>query len=171
MQKKLVEMLREHAVKHGEFILASGKKSTYYIDVKQAYTRPEVLKEIAVEMASVVDKKGVDRIAGVALGAVPLAAALSLEIGLPFIIIRKKEKGYGTGKLIEGELRPGERVVLVEDVTTTGGSALRAVKVIHEAGGECDKVITVVDRGEGAGELMEREGVALHSLVKVEELV
>lgn len=171
MLQGLVEMLRKYAVRHGEFVLASGKKSNYYIDVKRAYTRPEVLKEIARNMAEVVDKNTVDRIAGVALGAVPLAAALSLEIELPFIIIRKKEKGYGTGKLIEGELKSGDRVVLVEDVTTTGGSALKAVKVIRGAGGECREVVTVVDRGEGATDLMKKEGIALRCLVKVEELI
>jgi orotate phosphoribosyltransferase len=171
MGRKLLEMLRKYAVKRGEFVLASGRKSSYYIDVKRAYTRPEVLREIAAELASMIDKNATDRIAGVALGAVPLAAAVSLETGLPFIIVRKKEKGYGTGKLIEGELRAGERVVLVEDVTTTGGSALKAAKLIQEAGAVCEEVVSVVDRGEGAKELMDGEGIALRCLVKAEELI
>lgn len=171
MRHKLVEMLREYAVEHGDFVLASGKKSSYYIDVKKAYTRPEVLKEIIREIAGIIDRENFDRIAGVAVGAVPLATALSLEIGVPFLIIRKRGKGYGTGRLIEGEIKKGDRVLLIEDVTTTGGSALRAVKTIRDAGGVCREVITVVDRKEGAGELMEREGVTLRCLIKSEELI
>ncbi len=171
MGRKLVEMLKKYAVKRGEFLLASGRKSSYYIDVKRAYTRPEVLREIAAELASMIHEETVDRIAGVALGAVPLAAAASLETGLPFIIIRKKEKSYGTGKLVEGELMPGERIVLVEDVTTTGGSALKAVRIIRRAGGVCEEVLSVVDRGEGAEELLDKEGIALRSLVRVEDLI
>jgi len=169
--QRLVDMLREHAVRHGSFILASGKRSSYYIDVKKAYTKPDILKEIARELAGVVQRDMVDRIAGVALGAVPIATALSLEIGVPFLIVRKEEKNYGTGKLIEGELRKGDKVVLVEDVTTTGGSALRAVKIIQDAGGVCRQVVTVVDRHEGAFDLMKNKGIVLRSLVSAEELI
>jgi orotate phosphoribosyltransferase len=171
MQRRLVRMLREHAVMHGSFTLTSGKRSSYYIDVKKAYTRPEILREIAREMASLIKDEEADRIAGVAVGAVPLAAAASLETGLPFLIVRKEQKSYGTGKRIEGELKPGERVVVVEDVTTTGTSVLKAVKAIREAQGVCETVVVVVDRGEGAAKLLEENGIALRHLVTSRELL
>jgi orotate phosphoribosyltransferase len=113
----------------------------------------------------------VDKIAGVAVGAVPLAAALSLESGLPFLIVRKELKGHGTGNKIEGELRSGEKVIIVEDVTTTGESVLKAVKVIREVNAFCDKVVVVVDRNEGARERLASHGIALLPLTTTRELL
>lgn len=171
MGSLLVDMLKEYAVKHGSFTLASGKKSDYYIDIKKAYTRPKVLREITREMARLIKKKKADKIAGVAVGAVPLAAAISLESGLPFLIVRKEKKGHGAGNKIEGELRTGERVVIVEDVTTTGGSVMKAVKAIRRAKGVCDMVVVVVDREEGALENLAKQGVSLLPLTKARDLL
>lgn len=171
MRSQLVRMLRKHAVMHGSFTLSSGKKSNYYIDIKKAYTKPEILREIAREMARLIKDEKVDKIAGVAVGAVPLAAALSLEAGIPFLIVRKEQKDYGTGKRIEGELRAGERVIVVEDVTTSGASVLRAVEAIREAGGVCEAVLVVVDRREGAAKLLYENGVVLKPLATSKELL
>lgn len=171
MVSKLVELLKMKAVRHGSFVLASGKKSSYYIDIKKAYTKPDVLREITKEMARLIRDEKLDRIAGVAVGAVPLAAALSLETGLPFLIIRKEQKGYGTENKIEGELRPGERVVIVEDVTTTGESVLRAVEAVRGADAVCDRVLVVVDREEGAEERLAKHGVTLFPLTAARKLL
>jgi orotate phosphoribosyltransferase len=167
--EKLVEMLKK-AVKRGDFTLTSGKKSDYYIDIKKVSTDPKVLKEIVKEMAGLIAGERVDRIAGVAVGGIPIAAALSLELGVPFLIVRKEKKRYGRESKIEGELSEGDRVIMVEDVTTTGGSVLAAVKGIREKA-VCNKVIAVVDRGEGAKALLKEHGIELLSLVKARELM
>lgn len=163
-------MIKRFALTRGDFTLASGKKSTFYLDVKKAYTRPDVMEAIVDGMKGALAGKDVDRVGGMALGAVPLAAALSLGINVPFVMIRKEGKGYGTGNMIEGEVQSGDRVILVEDVTTTGGSVMKAVMALREAGCDIDTVITVVDRQEGAKELLEEAGINLVALVSSIEL-
>ncbi|RLG58681.1 MAG: orotate phosphoribosyltransferase [Candidatus Hydrothermarchaeota archaeon] len=166
---KLREMIKK-AVKRGEFTLASGKKSDYYINIKEVYTKPEVLKEIAVKMAEIIEGKKIDKIAGVAIGAIPIAVALSLQTGIPFVIVRKEEKNHGTSSKIEGEIKKGERVVIVEDVTTTGGSVINAIEALRSFGCICKEALVVVDREEGAEENLKRKGVKLISLFKGIEL-
>jgi orotate phosphoribosyltransferase len=168
----LAEMIRKYALKTGEFTLASGKKSSFYLDVKRAYTRPEVMKAIVESARAEIQERGLefDRVAGVALGAVPLAAVLCLELGVPFVMLRKEKKGHGTGNAIEGELNKGERVLLVEDVTTSGGSVLAGIEAVRASGALCDTVLTVVDRGEGAKGLLNKHGIDLVSLVGPRDL-
>jgi len=166
---KLREMIKK-AVKKGEFTLASGKKSDYYINIKEVYTEPEVLKEIAVKMAEIIEGKKIDKIAGVAIGAIPIAVALSLQTGIPFVIVRKEKKNHGTSSKIEGEIKEGERVVIVEDVTTTGGSVINAIEALRSFGCVCEEALVVVDREEGAEENLKRKGVKLISLFKGIEL-
>lgn len=170
MSKKLIDLLIScGAIKFGHFILTSGKESNYYIDIKQASTNPEILKIIAEEMK--VYANDYDMIAGMELGAVPIAVALSLESNKPYVIIRKEEKAHGTRKLIEGGDVKNKRVLIVEDVTTTGGSVRRAIRILRENGAFVDKVITVVDREEGARENLEKENVNLISLVSASEIL
>ncbi|HDZ35315.1 MAG TPA: orotate phosphoribosyltransferase [Thermococcus sp.] len=154
MKGRLIDMFfEEGAILFGHFVLTSGKESDYYINVKKLITNPEALKLIAGLMKARADELGLefDRVAGPELGAVPIATALSLETGKPLVIVRKKPKGHGTGSQIEGEVKPGERILLVEDVTTTGGSVLRAAEVLENAGAEVVAISVVVDREEGAG--------------------
>lgn len=167
---ELVEIIREKAYIEGEFVLTSGKKSNYYINIKQAYTNPEILRLIAVEISKKLEKLNCELIAGVELGAVPILAAVSITAHKPFLIIRKEKKGYGAKSLIEGEFQPGQRVVVLEDVTTTGGSVLRAVRLLRQHKLICEHVITVVDREEGAFENLKKERVELIPLVRVSEL-
>jgi len=165
----LKEKLEEcGAVKYGEFTLTSGKKSKYYVDIKKASTNPGILKEIVERMAEEVDGT---KIAGMELGAVPLASALSLETDIPFLMIRKEKKGHGTGGRIEGDLEEGEKVVVVEDVTTTGGSSIETVEVLRDAGAIVEKVLVVVDREEGAEEALNDIDVELKPLVTATELL
>ncbi len=165
LKKKLEEC---GAVKYGEFTLTSGKKSKYYVDIKKASTNPGILKEIVERMAEEVDGT---KIAGMELGAVPLASALSLETDIPFLMIRKEKKGHGTGGRIEGDLEEGEKVVVVEDVTTTGGSSIETVEVLRDAGAIVEKVLVVVDREEGAEESLKDIDVELKPLVTATELL
>jgi len=159
------------AVKFGKFILTSGKESNYYIDIKQASTNPHVLFDISCEMEKIIKGKKYDRIAGMELGAVPIAVALSLKTKIPFVIIRKGERTHGTGKQIEGDFRTGDTFIVVEDVTTTGQSSKKTIDIIKNAGGKADCVITVVDREEGAEVFLGNSGIKLVSLVKAHELI
>ena len=147
----LIGLLKENEVfLEGDFTLSSGKKSNYYINMKKAITEPEILSTISKLIASKIDDGDIDKVAGPALGAVPIATAVSLESGLPLLMIRKEKKGYGTSKLIEGELNENDNVVVVEDVSTTGGSLLKAIKAIQDNGGNVVRAFVVVDRQQVA---------------------
>ncbi|MBP6021059.1 MAG: orotate phosphoribosyltransferase [Candidatus Methanomethylophilaceae archaeon] len=161
------------ALQFGNFTLASGAKSSYYIDIKKASTNPKVLKLIAQEMAERMktDNLKPDRIAGVVLGSIPLAAALALETGIPYVMVRKEKKDHGTGKLVEGDLNPGEKVLVIEDVITTAGSSIQAIGILREAGAKIIGVLSVIDREGGGRENLAAEGVTLRSLVKGSELL
>jgi orotate phosphoribosyltransferase len=166
----LVNKLKKY-VKRGDFTLSSGRKSSYYIDIKGAYSDPVILKEIAVGMAGLIGYEKPDAVAGVAVGGIPLATALSLETGLPLLIVRKEAKGHGTQSKIEGEMITASKVIIVEDVTTAGNSALAAVHAVREGNGICEIVLAVVDREEGAEEKLREHGVKLKALVRAAELL
>lgn len=145
----LVEMLKDAgAIKFGEFVLSSGKKSSVYIDIKQAVTKPEILETIASLMAEKLRDVEFDRIACIELGGVPVAVALSLKTGKELVIFRKKKKEYGTGDDRVGEIKEGDRVVVVEDVVTTGKSAKSVVGRVENLGGVVVAILAVVDREE-----------------------
>jgi len=154
------------AIRHGDFVLASGARSGVYVDIKSALTDPGVLSAVALEIAG---RGGFDAVAGVAVGGVPLAVAVSLAAGRPYVIVRSGEKGHGTGGRIIGEVKE-RSLLLVEDVTTTGGSVLAAVRLLREAGARVERVVTVVDREEGAAKALAAGGVALVPLVTLKEL-
>ena len=155
------------AILYGDFTLASGKKSRYYIDIKRATTDPKVLGLTAELMAKDMGPDhGFQRIAGVALGSIPLAVALSLRTGIPFVM-----KDHGTSKLIEGQLSPGERVLVVEDVITSAGSAVYAVDTLRQAGAVVDTVFSVVDREEGGREVLHKMGVGMRSLIAASDIL
>ncbi len=165
LKEKLIEC---GAIKFGDFTLASGKKSKYYVDIKKASTKHDILDMMGNMLAEQI--RG-DMLAGVELGAVPLVAATALKSRKDYLIIRKERKEYGTSKLIEGDYKPGMVVDIIEDVVTTGGSVLRAIRILREAGLQVNRVICVVDREEGGRENLEKEGVSLISLVKARELL
>jgi orotate phosphoribosyltransferase len=170
----LAEVLKEcGAIKFGDFTLASGKKSRYYVDIKRASTNPRILKIIAHAIKEKIKSNSIsaDYIGCVALGGVPIAVAVSLETGLPLIIIRKEVKEYGMKGQIVGEFKPGESVLMVEDVATTGGSVMKAIEMLRGEGVIVRYVIVVVDREEGALAALSKTGVELIPLVKRSELL
>ena len=165
-RKNLLKLLTTHKViQFGKFTLASGRESDYYVDMKKAITDPRILSQIGEMMAAKIKDERVDKVAGPALGAVPIATAVSLTSGIPMLMIRKSKKGYGTSKLIEGELKQDDRVVVVEDVTTTGNSLLKAVEAVKDSGGLVVRALVAVDREEGARENLLKKGVKLEPLV------
>ena len=153
----------------GSFTLASGKTSSYYVDIKKAITRPALLRTIGEAMAGYA--AGVDRIAGVELGAVPIAAAVSLASDKPYIMVRKATKEHGTKKEFEGELAKGDRVLFVEDVITTGGTLRGAIERMRALGAVVDDVVAVVDREEGGKMALAEIAVRLHALVTARDLL
>ena len=159
------------AILYGDFTLASGKKSEYYVDIKRATTDPKVLGLIADQMAKEIEGEGFQRVAGVALGSVPLAVALSLRTGIPFVMVRKEKKDHGTGKLIEGQLNPGEKVLVVEDVITSAGSAVYAVETLRHAGADVGTVMSVVDREEGGREALRELDVEMRALISASRIL
>jgi len=160
-------LVRYKAIEFGDFTLASGAKSTYYIDVKSAVTRPDLLAAVAEK---VVQSYDFDVIAGVAVGGVPLAVAVSLASKKPYAIVRSSGKDHGKKDLIIGSVRDKD-VLLIEDVTTSGGSALYGIGTLRSAGARADRVVTVVDREQGAGKYLEEHGVSIFPLVRVSELL
>lgn len=174
MTQGLKESLKEcGALMYGTFTLASGEESTYYIDIKKASTDPMVLGEIATRLASLIKEKDLhcDRLAGVVLGSIPIAVALSLETCIPYVMVRKERKSHGTAKAIEGTLNRGERVIVVEDVVTSALSASEAVKTLREHGALVEDVIAVVDRQSGGKERLEDMGLSFHPLLTANELL
>ncbi|MCD1294446.1 orotate phosphoribosyltransferase [Methanocella sp. CWC-04] len=167
----LVEMLKETgAVKFGDFTLSSGRKSKYYVDKYIFETNPKCLEAIGERIAKMIPG-GSKRLAGIEIGSIPLAAIASVKSGMPFVIVRKEKKGYGTNKLVEGVFEQGDKVFVVEDVVTTAKGALGAVHALREAGLVVDTVVCVVDREEGGRENLEKEGIKVLSLVKSSELL
>jgi orotate phosphoribosyltransferase len=163
----LAARVREAAVLEGDFLLRSGRRSRFYVDKYRFGTRPDLLAEIgdalALRIAAV--EPAATRSAAPEVGAIALAAAASLRSGLPFVIVRKAPKEYGTTKRLEGAFEPGERLVVVEDVVTSGGAAIDSVRALRDAGLVCETVVCVVDREEGGAEAMADEGIALHRLL------
>ena len=169
-QETLIQELKEvGAIKFGRFVLTSGAISDYYIDIKKASTDPKTLKHIAEEMSHYT--KGYDLLAGMELGAVPLVVALALETNIPYVIIRKEKREHGTGKQIEGGDVKGKNVLLVEDVTTSGGSVVKSIQILRENHAEVDKVLTVVDREAGATDILKKLDVDFIPLVTVSEIL
>jgi orotate phosphoribosyltransferase len=166
---QLIKRICDVALLRGEFTLRSGRKSNYYLDKYRFETQPDVLAELGKLFASKIPSH-VNRIAGPELGAVALAAAASLASGKPFVIVRNQKKGYGTGKLVEGIFEPGEMLVIVEDIMTTGGQVLEAAKALQEAGAKIDRIIGVIDRLEGARQNIESAGFAFESLFTTADL-
>jgi len=153
----------------GHFVLRSGAVSSYYFDKYRFETQPALLRRVAACLAERIPP-GTQRLAGPELGAVALAAAVSLELDLPFVIVRKAQKEYGTTAKFEGELQAGERVTMIEDVVTSGGAALDSVRALREAGAVVEDVIAVVDREEGGAAALGAEGLRFDPLFRRTQL-
>ncbi len=167
-RERLVRMLLDAgALKFGNFVLSSGRRSDYYVDIKEACTHPEVLDALTDALAEILPDGEV--VAGPELGAVPLVSVLAVKTGREMAIIRKRRKEYGREERIVGDVE-GRRVILVDDVATTGGSLLEAAEAVEEAGGEVRDAVVVVDRREGAEEALKERGIRLRSVLTADEL-
>jgi orotate phosphoribosyltransferase len=173
----LVALLAERSAKRGQFTLASGKQSKYYIDARLTTMSPEGLSVIGPLALATLRQSGweIDAIGGLTLGADPISYAISYASAdsdrpLRAFTVRKEAKSYGTGKTIEGPFKEGDRVAVIEDVITTGGSALRAIEAVRAANGTVAGVLALVDREEGGRQAIEAAGVPVISLVSVSQI-
>jgi orotate phosphoribosyltransferase len=163
----LASRIREAALLEGDFVLSSGKRSSFYVDKYLFSTEPDLLRDVAAALSEELPA-GVERLAGVELGAVPLVTATALHTGLPYVIVRKSAKEHGTGRGIEGNLERGERVALIEDVVTTGTQAVQAARSLERAGAEVVTIVAVLDRREVSERWLEEFSFA--ALLKMEDL-
>ena len=168
-RKDLIKRIKETAYLEGDFVLRSGKRSKYYLDKYLFETCPDILRVLGEEFAKYVTDD-VTLIAGAELGGVALAASTAMTTGKNWVIIRNSKKGYGTGKMVEGVLKAGDVVLLVEDIATTGGQVLEAAKVITEAGAKVKKIVAVIDRKQGAGENITSAGYIFESILTKDDL-
>ena len=171
MNKEKLKQLFEDcgAIQFGRFVLTSGAVSNYYIDIKKANSNPYILKKIAKEMAEYT--QGYDILAGMELGAVPLVVALSLKSNLPYAIVRKSKRDHGTNKQIEGEDVKGKKVLLIEDVTTSGGSVVKSIQILRENKAIVDEVIAIVDRESGTEEKLQKLDVNFIPLLSISDIL
>jgi orotate phosphoribosyltransferase len=160
---ELVAKMKEIALLHGEFTLRSGKKSSWYFDKYRFEGIPSIMRSVAHHMARLLPA-GIDRLAGIELGGVPMCTALSLETDIPCMFIRKRAKEYGTAAQIEGVYDKTDNILVVEDVVTTGGQAIVMIKQLREEGLRIAGVLAVLNRSEGSTEAFEAENIPFWSL-------
>ncbi|MHC4990551.1 MAG: orotate phosphoribosyltransferase [Planctomycetota bacterium] len=166
---EIARRIAEVALLRGTFTLRSGRTSSYYLDKYLFSTEPRILRALG-EMFAERIPEGTDRLAGAELGGIPLVSAASMASNLPCIFIRNAKKEYGTAKQLEGRLEQGDRVVVLEDVATTGGQVLEAVGVLREHGAQVDRVIATIDRLEGARDNIEAAGLEFEALFTAHDL-
>ena len=174
----LVALLAERSTKRGQFTLASGKQSKYYVDARLTTMSPEGLSVIGPLALSTLRQSGweIDAVGGLTLGADPISYAISYASAdsdrpVRAFTVRKEAKSHGTGKTIEGPFKEGDRVAVIEDVITTGGSALRAIEAVRAANGTVVGVLALVDREEGGRQAIEATGVPVISLISASQII
>ena len=168
-KQELARRVAKTATLHGTFTLRSGAVSHIYFDKYLFESEPELLREITAHMQALVPA-GVDALAGLELGGIPLATMLGQHTGLPCLFVRKKAKDYGTCKLAEGGVVASRRLVVIEDVVTSGGQILLSVKELRALGATIDTVLCVVDRESGGAAALAAEGLQLRALLRKSEL-
>jgi uridine monophosphate synthetase len=165
------QLQRIGAIKFGDFTLKDRRRSPFYVDLRLLISDPAVLREVAHAMVEHTRGLRFDRLAGLPYAGLPIAVAMSLESGVPLIYPRKESKGYGTQRLIEGNYEAGERVLVVDDVVTSGGAKIEAIAPLRQAGLVAEDVLVLVDRSTDRGAALRAHGLTLHSVARIEDLL
>ena len=162
---------QKEIIKFGDFTLASGKKSSYYVDLRLVPSYPHqfrtMIKYLQNNIAESVGLNSFDSLVSVPTGGLVIASALAIETVKPLIYVRSKPKDYGTSKSVEGQIQEGMKVVMIDDVATTGGSVVNAIKSLKEANITIEDAYVIVNRMEGADEALKELGVKLHSITNI----
>ena len=167
-------LFKTGALRFGRFTLSSGGSSSYYLDLRVIPSYPEVYSLVLKsyrKMLSELGSRGYDALAGVATAGVTISSPLAFVLRRPMIYVRKEEKGYGLGRQVEGAVKPGWRVVLIDDLVTTGASVISAIEAVRGLGCVVSDAVVLVDRLEGAQKNLREVGVELHSSFTIGELV
>ena len=172
MNEKVAKALVDaNVVKFGEFTLVSGLKTPIYVNLRVLPSYPESMEAVTEELVKAVKKIKPDIVAGAETAGIPLSTAITLKTKIPMIYVRKRPKGYGMDKLIEGELKEGQKVALVDDMATNAFSKLAFIDGIRQAGGIVNDAVIVLDREQGGADALAKENVKLHSLITLKELL
>jgi len=170
-EKLCLDLFKIGAVKFGEFTLKSGLKSPIYIDLRVLISYPNILKEVAEELRKKTMGLQFDRIAGIPYAAISIATAVSLENDIPMIYPRKEQKGYGTKRKIEGVYTEGERILVYDDLITTGESKFEAIAPLEAVGLKVKDIVVLVDREQGGKNDLKAKGYDLHSVYTMSEIL
>ena len=173
-KESLIELIRQQGLEFGDFTLASGKKASYYLDCRKVTLDARGARLIAEGILELLGEAMPNAVGGMAIGADPITAAVITlaglrEIDLKGFIVRKEAKQHGKGRAVEGPVTPGDRVVIVEDVVTTGGSSLRAIDQVEQFGLRVERVLAIIDRLEGGAEAFQQRGIPLTTLLTVRD--
>lgn len=168
-RSELAGRIAEASLLRGHFTLRSGRVSHYYLDKYLFSTQPDILRALGELFAQHVTPD-ITRLAGAELGGIPLVTAASMASGLPCVFIRNQKKEYGTAKQLEGKLEAGDRVMMIEDVCTTGGQVLEAAKVIEQMGATVARIVGTIDRQEGARQTIGEAGYSFEALFTTSDL-
>ena len=166
-----VNLYKAGCVKFGNFTLASGKQSPIYVDLRRVISFPELFRQVVDAYAAIVENLTCDRLAAVPYAALPATGALAQKLGLPMIYPRKEVKGYGMKQAVEGAFEPGQVAVAIEDVVTSGGSLLKAIGTLQDAGLKMQDVIVLVDREQGGRAKLEAAGLRLHTVLTIGQIL
>lgn len=165
------DLLKSNCIRFGEFTLKSGQTSPIYLDLRRLVSHPAILKRVASAYAGTLRQLEFDRIAGIPYAALPIATAAALELNKPLIYPRREIKEYGTKAAIEGEYNAGETVVVLDDLTTTGETKFEAIDKLTSVGLQVRDIVVLIDRGQGAGEVLARAGYTLHAVTTLPQLL
>ena len=161
-------------IRFGDFTLASGKKSSYYVDLRLVPSYPHQFRRMIKHLQNMISEQigfdGIDSVASVPTGGLVIASSLAYDLVKPLVYVRSQAKEYGTGKLVEGIVKPGMKIILVDDVATTGGSVINGIKELKKAGAKITDAYVIVNRLEGADKNLLQEGVTLHHLLDIVEI-
>lgn len=170
-EKLILELFRKKCIDFGAFKLKSGVMSPYYIDLRKLVSYPRLLKDVAAAYWTIIKKLKFQRLAGVPYAALPIAAVISSEFLVPWLYTRKETQDYGITKMVQGEYKKGDVVVLIDDIITTGASKLMVIEPLEKSGLRVKDVVLLIDRENGGKEILEKEGYKLHTVFLMTEIL
>lgn len=173
--KEFATFLHQNGIiRFGDFTLASGKKSSYYVDLRLVPSYPHQFRHMIKHLQNLISEQigfdDIDSIASVPTGGLVIASALAYELVKPLVYVRSQAKEYGTGKLVEGIVKPDMKILLIDDVATTGGSVINGIRELKKSGAKITDAYVIVNRLEGADSALQKEGVKLHHLLDIIEI-